>query len=285
MAITAAAVKELRQKTGAGMMDCKRALTETDGDIDEAVKVLRTKGLAAAAKKAHRSASEGAVVIAGDPRKMVALELNCETDFVARNDDFQDFAGALANQALASGVTDVEAFKALPFAGDESHTIEQMISQMVATIGENIVLSRIALVEAGQGNALSSYIHGGGSIGVVVEGSESAGDEALHDVALHIAASEPRFVNRHEVTDDILATEKEIALKQAMDQGKPEHIAEKIVSGKMEKFFESEVLLEQPFAKDTSVTVGKHVENAGGADATVVGFVRFKLGEETERED
>ncbi len=272
---------ELRQKTGAGMMDCKRALTETDGNIDEAIKVLRTKGLAAAAKKAHRAASEGAVVIVGDAAKMVILELNCETDFVARNDDFQTLAAALAEQALASGVTDVEAFKAMPFAGDENHTVEQIISQKVATIGENIVLSRIELVEAGEGTMLSSYVHGGGTIGVLVEGSSSAGADALHDVALHIAASEPRFVSRAEVTDDILATEKEIAIKQVIDQGKPEHIAEKIVQGKMEKFFESEVLLEQPFAKDTAISVGKHIEQSGGEDATVLRFVRFKLGEET----
>jgi elongation factor Ts len=280
MAITAQAVKELRQKTGAGMMDCKRALTETDGDIDEAVKVLRTKGLAAAAKKAHRAASEGAVTILGDSDKMVMLELNCETDFVARNSDFQEFSKVLAEQALASGVTDVDVFKSAPYSGDPSHTVEQMISQMVATIGENIVLSRIAVVEAGAGNALSSYVHGGGKIGVVVEGTASAGEEALHDVALHVAAAEPRFATRDEVTDELLATEKEIALKQAMDQGKPEHIAEKIVQGKMEKFFESEVLLEQPFAKDSSVNVGTYLKNAGGPDATVVGFVRFKLGEE-----
>lgn len=284
MAITAQAVKELRQKTGAGMMDCKRALVETDGDIDEAVKILRTKGLAAAAKKAHRAASEGAVIIVGDAAKMVILELNCETDFVARNDDFQSLATALAEQALASGVTDVEAFKAMPMAGDESHTVEQVISQRVGTIGENLVLSRMRIVEAGDGSMLSSYIHGGGSIGVLIEGSSSAGAEALHDVALHIAASEPRFVDRGEVTDEVLATEKEIAIKQAIEQGKPEHIAEKIVTGKMEKFFESEVLLEQPFAKDTSISVGEHVAKAGGADATVVGFVRFKLGEETENE-
>jgi elongation factor Ts len=284
MAITAQAVMELRQQTGAGMMDCKRALTETDGNFEEAVKVLRTKGLAAAAKKAHRSASEGVVMIVGDAAKMVILELNCETDFVARNDAFQDFARALAEQALASGVTAVEAFKALPFAGDENHTIEQMISQKVATIGENIVLNRIEIIEAGEGSVLSSYVHGGGTIGVVVEGSAAAGAEALHDVALHIAASEPRFVNRAEVTAKILATEKEIAVKQAMDQGKPAAIAEKMVQGKMEKFFESEVLLEQPFAKDTSVTVGKYIEQAGGADATVLRFVRFKLGEEAGRE-
>ena len=266
------------------MMDCKRALTETDGNLDEAVKILRTKGLAAAAKKAHRAASEGVVIIVGDAAKMVILELNCETDFVARNEDFQAFAKVLAEQALASGVTDVEAFNAMSFAGDESHTIEQMISQKVGTIGENIVLNRIEIVEAGDGSSLSSYVHGGGTIGVVVEGSSSAGDEALHDVALHIAASEPRFVNREQVTDDLLAVEKEIAIKQALDQGKPEHIAEKIVQGKMEKFFISEVLLEQPFAKDTAITVGKHIEQCGGADATVVGFVRFKLGEETRKD-
>ena len=282
MAITAQAVKELRQRTGAGMMDCKRALTETDGNIDEAVKVLRTKGLAAAAKKAHRAASEGVVIIAGDAAKMVILELNCETDFVARNEDFQTFAKALAEQALAGGVTDIEAFKAMPFAGDENHSIEQVISQRVGTIGENIVLNRIEIVEAGDGATLSSYVHGGGSIGVIVEGSSSAGDDALHDVALHIAASEPRYVNREQVTDDILATEKEIAIKQAMNQGKPEHIAEKIVQGKMEKFFVSEVLLEQPFAKDTTVSVGKYIEQSGGADATVIGFVRIKLGEEAK---
>jgi elongation factor Ts len=281
MAITAQAVKELRQKTGAGMMDCKRALTETDGDIDEAIKLLRTKGLAAAAKKAHRAASEGAVIIVGDASKMVILELNCETDFVARNEDFQGLAMALAEQALAGGVTDVEAFKAMPFSGDESHTVEQVISQRVATIGENIVLNRIEIIEAGEGSMLSSYVHGGGTIGVVIEGSSSAGAEALHDVALHIAASEPRFVSRDQVTDKILATEKEIALKQVIEQGKPEHIAEKIVAGKMEKFFESEVLLEQPFAKDTSISVAEHVTKAGGADATVVRFVRFKRGEET----
>ncbi len=281
MAITAAAVKELRQRTGAGMMDCKRALTETDGNLDDAVKVLRTKGLAAAAKKAHRTASEGVVVITGDAQRMAMLELNCETDFVARNDDFQAFAIALAEQTLSESVTDVEVFKAMPFAGDPGHSIDQMISQKVATIGENIVLNRVALVEAGDGNQLASYVHGGGKIGVVVEGSATAGDEALHDVALHVAASEPRFTSRGEVTDDILATEKEIALKQAMDQGKPEHIAEKIVAGKMEKFFESEVLLEQPFAKDTSISVARHVASAGGDDATVVGFVRFKLGEES----
>ena len=279
MAITATTVKELRDRTGAGMMDCKKALTETGGDLEEAIKVLRTKGLAAAAKKAHRAASEGLVVLRGDQSKMVALELNCETDFVARNSDFQDFAAALAEQALGGDVGDVDELRAAPFAGEPEHTVEQAISQRVATIGENIVLSRLALVATAGGHRLGSYLHMGGKIGVIVEGTASAPPEALHDVAMHIAAAEPRFVSRQEVTEKTLATEREIALKQAMEQGKPEHIATRIVEGKMEKFFEQSVLLEQPFAKDPDTTVSAYLHGVGGADATVTRFVRFKLGE------
>jgi len=279
MAITAAAVKELRDRTGAGMMDCKRALTEAGGDLDEAVTILRTKGLAAASKKAHRKASEGSVVVVGDAAKMVVLELNCETDFVARNPQFQEFARTLAEQALTEGAETVDELKQQKFSGDSEHTVEEAISHQVATIGENIVLSRLVTVAARPGHKLSYYIHGGGKIGVVVEGTESITDEALHDVALHIAASQPRFVVREEVTADVLAAEKRIALQQAIDQGKPEHIAEKIVSGKMEKFFEQEVLLEQPFAKDTDKSVGQYVREAGGEGATVASFVSFRLGE------
>jgi len=279
MAITAQAVKELRDRTGAGMMDCKKALTETDGDLEEAVKILRTKGLAAAAKKAHRSASDGAVVITGDKDSMVVLELNCETDFVARNPDFQGFAESLASQALSSGADNVEELKAQPFANDPAHTVEEAVSQRIATIGENIVLSRLARIAAGADNRLSSYVHGGGKIGVVVEGAGgTVSDDALHDVALHVAATDPRFVAREDVTDELLATEREIALKQAVDAGKPEEIAKRIVEGKMEKFFEQEVLLEQPFAKDPSKSVTEYLKEAAGDDATVVRFVRFQLG-------
>jgi elongation factor Ts len=279
MGISAADVKQLRDRTGAGMMDCKRALTEAGGDLDEAVKVLRTQGLAAASKKAHRAASEGAVVVIGDDAKMVVLELNCETDFVARNPKFQEFANLLAEQVLSSGVGSVEELLSQRFSGDDQHTVEEAISQLIATIGENVVLSRVAVIEAAPDHRLSSYVHGNGKIGVVVEGSSAAPEEALHDVALHVAASEPRFTTRDEVTDELLQVEREIALKQAIDQGKPEHIAEKIVAGKMEKFFEQEVLLEQPFAKDTSKSVAQYVRDAGGDDATVARFVRFKLGE------
>jgi len=279
MGISAQAVKTLRDKTGAGMMDCKKALTETDGDMDAAVKLLRTKGLSAAAKKAHRAASEGSVTVLGDDTKKVALELNCETDFVARNSDFQELAAALAEQALAGDVTSVEAMLGAPFGGDPSHTVEQRISQTVATIGENIVLSRIGLFQAASDNRLGAYVHMGGKIGVLVEGSATLTDEALHDVAMHVAASEPRFTRREEVTQELLDTEREIALKQAVEQGKPEHIAQRIVEGKMEKFFEQEVLLEQAFAKDTSRTVAEYVNEAGGEAATIARFLRFKLGE------
>jgi elongation factor Ts len=279
MAITAQAVKALRDRTGAGMMDCKKALTETNGDLDEAVKYLRTKGLAAAAKKAGRAANDGMIVIAGDEKKMAILELNCETEPVSKLDDFRQFGNALVQQVLESGAGSADELKAQPFAGDPEHTVEETVSLKVAVIGENIVLNQCALVEAASGNALASYIHMGGKIGVVVEGSGGATPEALHDVALHIAATEPRYVTRDEVTEELLATEREIALKQAMEAGKPEEIAKKIVEGKMEKFYVSEVLLEQPFAKDPTKSVGDYLKETSGETASVVRFVRYKLGE------
>ena len=279
MAITAQAVKALRDRTGAGMMDCKKALTETNGDMDEAVKFLRTKGLAAAAKKAGRAANDGMITIVGDDKKKAILELNCETEPVSKLGDFRGFGDDLVQQVLDSGAQSADELKAQLFAGDPGHTVEQMVSLKVAVIGENIVLNQCALIEAAPGNSLASYVHMGGKIGVVVEGSGGASAEALHDVALHVAAAEPRYVTRGEVTDDLLATEREIALKQSMEQGKSEEIAKKIVEGKMEKFFVSEVLLEQPFAKDSNVSVGEYLKANSGEDATVVRFVRYKLGE------
>ena len=279
MAITAQMVKELRDRTGAGMMDCKNALSETGGNLDEAIKFLRTKGLAAASKKAHRTASDGVVVVVGDEEAMVVLELNCETDFVARNPEFVSFAEELAALALSSKATGVAELIGQAYSGDAAHTVEEAISQRVATIGENIVLNRLERIEAGSGNLLNSYIHGGGKIGVVVEGAGGVTPEALHDVALHVAAAEPRFVSREEVTEDLLETEREIALKQAVDQGKPEEIAKRIVEGKMEKFFVQEVLLDQAFAKETGKSVSEYLKENVGDDATVVRFVRFKLGE------
>ncbi len=279
MAITAAAVKELRERTGAGMMDCKKALVEVDGNLDEAIKYLRTKGLAAAAKRAHRAANDGIVVIVGDAGRKAVLELNCETEPVSKLPNFRDFADALVQQTLESGAASGDELKSQPTFGDPAHTVEESISLMVATIGENIVLNQCTVVNAGEGNSLASYIHMGGRMGVVVEGTGAVSEEALHDVALHIAASAPRFVAREEVTEDLLATEREIAMRQAVEQGKPEHIAEKMVSGKMEKFFVQEVLLAQAFAKDSSVSVGEFLKNTCGPDATIVSFVRYQLGE------
>lgn len=279
MAITAAAVKELRGRTGAGMMDCKKALVEVDGDLDEAIKYLRTKGLAAAAKRAHRAANDGVVVIVGDAGRKAILELNCETEPVSKLPNFRDFADTLVRQTLESGATSDDELKRQPMSGDPAHTVEESISLMVATIGENIVLNQCTVVDAGEGHSLASYIHMGGRMGVVVEGSSAVSEEALHDVALHIAASAPRFVAREEVTEDLLATEREIAMRQAVEQGKPEHIAEKMVSGKMEKFFVQEVLLAQAFAKDSAVSVGEFLKNTCGQDATIVSFFRYQLGE------
>ncbi len=260
-------------------MDCKKALVEVDGDLDEAIKFLRTKGLAAAAKKAGRAANDGMVAIVGDDTKKAILELNCETEPVSKLDDFRDFAKALVSQVLSSDAQSAEELKSQPFADDPEHTVEQAVSLKVAVIGENIVLNRCAAVEAAPANTLASYVHMGGKIGVVVEGSGGATAEALHDVALHIAASEPRFVRREEVTEDLLETEREIALRQAMEQGKPEEIAQKIVAGKMEKFFVQEVLLEQAFAKEPDMSVKQYLEDSAGKEATVVRFVRYKLGE------
>ena len=179
---------------------------------------------------------------------------------------------------LESGAGSVDELKAQPMSVDPAHTVDESVSLMVAGIGENIVLNQCAVVNPGDGNTLASYIHMGGRMGVVVEGSGAVSEEALHDVALHVAASAPRFVAREEVTADLLANEKEIAMRQAVEQGKPEHIAEKMVTGKMEKFFENEVLLEQPFAKDSSVSVGEYLKNTCGPDATVLSFVRYQLG-------
>jgi len=281
MEITAEAVKKLRERTGAGMMDCKKALVEAGGDLDEAVKVLRTKGLAAAAKKAHRTASDGMVTVSGDSRRMVILELNCETESVAQNPLFRSFAEALAAQALAGGIGSVEALRAQACAGEPGYSVDQAISLKVASFGENIVLKRLALLEAEGDNRLGSYVHMGGKIGVCVQVSAAVSDEALHDVALHIAASDPRYVSRLAVPAQVVESEREIALQQSRAEGKPEQIIERIVNGRVEKYFADTVLLEQPFAKDPSVTVGKHLQAVGGAGATVVGFVRFRLGEDS----
>jgi len=279
MAISVAAVKELREKTGAGMMDCQRALAEAAGDLEAAVTILRKKGLAAAAKKAGRAAKDGlvAIAVAGDGARAGMVELNCETDFVARNDQYQAFAQQLAQRAMQEGWREVAEALQRPFPGAEGQTVEQAISSRVATIGENIRLSRVASLVAGPGMKLGSYLHMGGKIGVLVALSGSADDETVKDVAMHIAAAEPGFVARDSVPEAVLETEREVARAQAASAEKPPQVVEKIVEGKVAKFFEQVCLVDQAFVKNPEQRVGELLAQRGGVE--VAGFVRFKLGE------
>lgn len=279
MAISAAMVKELREKTGAGMMDCQRALAEANGDIEEAVKVLRKKGLAAAAKKAGRAAKDGLVAFAMTPdgREAAMVEVNCETDFVARTEEFQGFVKSLADQVLAERLTDLAAVLQRPASFDPEHTVEQAVAAKIAKIGENILLSRIAYLGAGDGMQIGSYLHMGGKIGVLVELGAGADEETVKDVAMHIAAAEPRFVRSAEVPAEVISEEREIARAQASAAGKPAQVLDKIADGKVAKFYELVCLLDQPFVKDPAQTVGAMLKAKG--DVPVVRFLRFKLGE------
>ncbi len=279
MAITAALVKELREKTGAGMMDCQRALTEANGDMEEAVKILRKKGLSAAAKKAGRTAKDGlvAIAVAEEGRRAGMVELNCETDFVARTEQYQAFAQALADQVAADGAGDVEKVKATRYAADPLHTVAEVIASQIATIGENILLSRVGFIKAGPGNKVGSYLHMGGKIGVLVELSESADDDTVKDVAMQIAAAEPRWVTSKEVPAEAVAEEREIAKAQAAASGKPAQVIEKIADGKVAKFYEQVCLVDQAFVKDPAKKVSAMLAERG--NVVVKGFLRFKLGE------
>ena len=290
--IDAAQVKELREKTGAGMMDCKKALTEADGNIEEAIKILRKKGLAAAGKKAGRIASEGIVYASLEGASGILVEVNCETDFVAQTDDFKALVAGIAGIVRASNPADVDALLALPWPGDaEGHTVAQYISVKIAKIGENISVRRFLRYDASSA-ALSSYVHGNGKIGVIVEvefdkpEASSSAEVLAKEVAMHVAAAEPRFLHRDEVTTKDLETEKEVARDQAIKSGKPEAVVEKIVTGKMEKYYAESVLLEQAYIRDDKMTVQKHVDQRAkeaGAKFEVTRFTRFKLGEGIEK--
>ncbi|MGD1147287.1 MAG: translation elongation factor Ts [Thermoanaerobaculaceae bacterium] len=279
MAISAAMVKELREKTGAGMMDCQRALQEANGDLEEAIKILRKKGLSAAAKKAGRTAKDGLVVIAvaEDGRRAGMVELNCETDFVARTEQYQAFAHTLADQVAADGVSDVEKVKATRYVGDPLHTVGEVIATQIATIGENILLSRVGFMAAAPGMKVGSYLHMGGKIGVIVEVSDAADEETVKDVAMQIAAAEPRWVTANEVPAEVVNEEREIAKAQAAASGKPAQVIEKIADGKVTKFYEQVCLVDQPFVKDPAKKVSAVLADRGGV--AVKGFLRFKLGE------
>jgi elongation factor Ts len=284
--ITAALVKELREKTGAGMMECKNALTEAQGDIEEAVKILRKKGLAAAGKKAGRVTSEGTVHAEIEGNRGVLVEVNCETDFVANTPDFKAFARSVAQAALASRATSVD--ELLNEKMGEG-TVSQAVATNIAKVGENISVRRFARFETS--GVLNSYIHAGGKIGVMVEvtgeGDKAAMEAIAKDVAMHVAAAEPKFLKREEVTQKDLDTEREVAREQALASGKPEAVVDKIVSGKMEKYYAEAVLLEQPYIRDDKMTVRQLVQQrgkeAGVKNVDVASFTRYKLGEGIEK--
>ena len=293
--ITAALVKQLRESTGAGMMDCKKALSENDGDMDSAVDWLRKKGLAAAAKKAGRVAAEGLIGVATDGTRGAVVEVNAETDFVARNETFQGFVTSVATLSLGAD-GDVEALKGMAHPG--GGTVEETLTGMVAKIGENMTLRRCAVLSVGSG-VVASYVHnqaapGLGKIGVLVALESTADAAALaavgKDLAMHVAAASPRApiaVDKDGVDPSELDREREILAAQARDSGKPEDIVQKMVDGRMRKFYEEVCLLEQVYVKDPDLTVGGYLDRQGealGAPIAVVAFARFALGEGIARE-
>ena len=283
--ITAAMVKELRGITGAGMMDCKKALAEVDGNIEEAIEVLRKNGQAKAAKKAGRIAAEGLVAVAIDGDKAAIVEVNSETDFVAKNDQFQTYVKAVADQALASTATDIDAFKAEAWNVDESKTVEEALVEKISVIGENLSIRRFEQLEATEG-CVVSYIHGGGRIGVILEAkAEVVNDdvkEALSNVAMQIAALAPKYVTEDEISEEYKAHELEILVAQAKtdpkNENKPQNIIEKMVTGRLKKQFKEICLLDQQYVKDGEVSVAGYLEQvskACGGAVTVKKFVRF----------
>jgi len=274
MAITAAQVKELRERTGAGMMECKRALVETDGDIEIAIENMRKSGQAKAAKKAGRIAAEGIILARSNDNNAVILEVNCETDFVSRDESFLGFANAVADAALANNATDVATLNALDIDGK---TVEDTRLALVSKIGENIQVRRIEMMELNGANA-AAYIHGG-RIGVIV--SVSGGDDTVAgDMAMHVAASNPQVVNPEQVSQDVIDKEKEIFVAQAKDSGKPDNIIEKMIGGRLKKFLGEVSLTGQPFVKDPSTSVGDLLKSHG---AEVNAFVRYEVGEGIEK--
>ncbi len=291
--ISAKMVKELRELTGAGMMDCKKALTETDGDMDKAVDFLREKGLAAAAKKSSRIAAEGIVAeaIAEDGKAGVLVEINCETDFVAKNEDFKAFAAKVAKQALASDAADLDAFLGEAWLEDSAKTVKDMVTAQVAVIGENINIRRFEKINAADG-CVSCYIHGGGKIGVMVYGKTDVVNDdikaCLRNVAMQVAAMDPKYVNRDEVPADYIEHEKTILMAQAKEENpnKPENIIEKMITGRLNKEMKEVCLLDQAYVQDSDFNVAQYVAKVGkeaGADLSVVKFVRFKTGEGIEK--
>ena len=295
MAITAAMVKELREMTGAGMMDCKKALTATEGDMDKAVEFLREKGLAAIAKKANRVAAEGivATVLSEDHKTGAIVEVNSETDFVAKNADFQAYVARVAAQALVTKADTLEAFLAEPWIDDASLTVEQALSQKIAIIGEKLSIRRFQKITSEDG-VLTTYIHAGGKIGVLVELTTDVANDAVYEcgknVAMQVAALKPKYTNRDEVPGDFVEHEKEILKAQAKNENpnKPDNIIEKMIIGRLNKELKEICLVDQAYVKDGDLTVKKYVDSVAkevGGQVAVKGFVRYETGEGMEKRE
>lgn len=281
MAITAKMVKELRERTGAGMMDCKKALVETNGDMEAAIDYLRKQGAAQAAKKADRIAAEGTAFIAVNGNDAVLIEVNCETDFVTKNENFQQLVEQLADHLVKNKPAKLEEALNQTIEGG-SETVQDTINNAVAKIGEKITLRRFALFSKTDNDAFGSYLHMGGRIGslVVLEGTTD--EELAKDVAMHIAAANPKYVSRDQVPADEVERERSILKEQALNEGKPEHIVEKMVEGRLGKFYEQICLLEQQFVKDPDMKVEQLVKKA---NAQVKEFARFEVGEGIEKKE
>lgn len=288
--ITASMVAELRAKTGAGMMDCKKALNETAGDIEAGIDFLRKKGLSAAAKKSDRVAAEGLIAVIGEGRTAAIVEVNSETDFVAKNEDFQLFSTGVAGTVLNSNPADVEALKGLDFP-ETGRTVADELTHQINTIGENMNIRRFARFEAAAG-VVASYVHGGGKIGVLVQfDTSSNADEVAataRQIAMHVAAASPQYLCRADVPDEIVAKEKEIMRVKAIESGKPEKIVDKIIEGQINKFFGEICLLEQVYVIDTDMKVGKVVEKLAkdiDSEITLSSYLRYQLGEGIDKKE
>jgi elongation factor Ts len=278
MAVTAQMVKELREKTGAGMMDCKKALTETNGDMDQAIDYLREKGIAKAAKKADRIAAEGSTLVKVNGNEAVILEVNSETDFVAKNEGFKELINGLADFLLTKKPADVDA--ALAETMDSGTTVGDYINSAIAKIGEKITLRRFTIVSKSDSDAFGAYLHMGGRIGVLTLLEGTTNEDAAKDVAMHIAAVNPKYVSRDQVSAEEAEHERKILTEQALNEGKPENIVAKMVEGRLGKYFEEICLLDQSFVKDPDQKVKQFVESKGG---TVKTFIRYEVGEGIEK--
>ena len=280
MAISAKLVKQLRERTGAGMMDCKKALTETDGDIDKAIDYLREKGIAKAAKKADRIAAEGLVHVEVKGNEAAIVEINSETDFVARNEGFQELVKEIANQILDTKPESVDALMETKLPNGQS--VDEKMKEAISTIGEKLSIRRFAVKSKSDNDAFGAYLHMGGRIGVlsVVEGSTD--EEAAKDVAMHIAAINPKYVSSEQVSEDEINHEREVLKQQALNEGKPANIVEKMVEGRLRKYLLEICAVDQNFVKDPDQTVEAFLKSKGGK---LVDFVRYEVGEGMEKRE